>query len=59
MARNGEIYRSARQLLEEEGEGAVEAARTMTNHMLLIGNGEAAHVWRSIREAVEEMLDRR
>lgn len=56
MGDRQEIYRSAMQLVEEEGADAVDAARLMSAMMREHGNPEMADVWESIRVAAIGVL---
>ena len=47
-----DVYRSALQLIEEEGEEAVEAARLVARLMRAQGNAESAAAWDDILDAV-------
>ena len=58
MVEESEIYRSAMQLIEEEGPEALLAARLMAEEMRGQGNDGAARVWGRIHAAVKAVLDR-
>ena len=56
MGSSREIYRSAMQLIEEEGDAAAEAAQMMASVMRARGNTELAGVWNRILAAVNDMM---